>query len=82
MRELTSSDPVFISWAEAILKAEGIVAIRVEPTTLPRRDFPQLADVPFPVGMPEHRLVISDEDWDAARAILKAAKPPDGNDSR
>jgi len=67
VRELTrSTNPVFVSWLEAALKAEGISALVLDQ---------HMSVLEGSVGILPRRIMVVEEDLDAARAILRAAGP-------
>jgi hypothetical protein len=63
MPEIISGNPVFISWAQATLLAEGIGSFRADQYNVGTH------------AVPEYRLVIAQDDWERASAILRAANP-------
>jgi len=65
MRELTrSSNPVFVSWLEATLRAEG-----VEPFVLDQN----MSVMEGSIGILPRRVMVIDEDFEQAQAILQKA---------
>lgn len=65
MRELTrSSNPVFVSWLEATLRAEG-----VEPFVLDQN----MSVMEGSIGILPRRVMVVDEDFAQAQAILQKA---------
>ena len=65
MRELTrSSNPVFVSWLEATLRSEG-----VEPFILDQN----MSVMEGSIGILPRRVMVVDEDFEQAQAILQKA---------
>ncbi|MCY4239893.1 MAG: DUF2007 domain-containing protein [Rhodospirillaceae bacterium] len=73
MRELTqSTNPVFVSWLEATLKGEGIPVIVLDQ---------HMSVLEGSVGILPRRIMVAEEDLEAARAILRTAdSEADGQD--
>ncbi len=65
MRELLrTTDPVLVSWLEAALRAEGI-----EPLVLDRH----MSILEGSIGILPRRVMVVDDDYDAARHVLAQA---------
>ena len=71
MKELCrSNDPVFLSWATAVLKDAGITAILLDQHT---------SILEGSIGAIPRRLMVIDEDLPTAQRVLKEMAPePDG----
>jgi hypothetical protein len=68
MRELTrSTDPVFLSWLIAALRESGI-----EPLVLDTH----MSIVEGSIGILPRRVMVVDDDFDDARAVLDAGPSP------
>jgi hypothetical protein len=67
MRELVrSTDPVFISWLVAALRDEGIEALVFDTHT---------SIIEGSIGILPRRVMVVDDDFDDARAVLDAGPP-------
>jgi len=65
VRELTqSTNPVFVSWLEATLKGEGIPVLILDQ---------HMSVLEGSVGILPCRVMVAEEDLEAARAILRTA---------
>lgn len=68
MRELIrSTDPVLISWLIAALRDEGIEALVFDTHT---------SIIEGSIGILPRRVMVVDDDFDQARAVLDAGPPP------
>ncbi len=68
MKELLrTNDPVFLSFAVALLKAEGIVAVELDAHT---------AAIEGSISAIQRRLMIDDDDYDDARRVLSESGHP------
>lgn len=74
MKELAkSNDPVFLSWAQAVLKDAGIPCYLFDA---------HMSVLDGSIGILPRRLMVSDDDLAAAEKLLAEAAPPeDGAES-
>jgi hypothetical protein len=66
---LRTNDPVHLSWAEALLAAEGIATVVLDG---------HMSILEGNVGAIPRRLMVDEEDLDDARALLDLARPRAG----